>query len=301
MKLRSDNYSAEEFSEWWSPVQFSSSQYCDFLRSSNQKKVAGHWLANLVKSTCKSQTDLNILDLGAGDGRLISAFIDELELLEKNKVSSTTLATLVEPEGELKFFLISLRDRFQSCVHTNLSVYISTAESWLDKHHDEQFDLILLMHVIYYLDPATAERIILNCLKILKPNGIICLSVCHSESWLADFRTYFIKQDPNSAYSNFLTHRPVLNFLTARGISWQCHEVKSNLCLKVRSQKKSNTSQHINITRAEILSFLTKIRADFLHQTSVLKQIDEKIESTKPHSEIVLTDAFICITKAQTV
>jgi len=287
----------------WTRVKFSRSAYLHFTRLSDQKFVEAHWLANQIRPLYENHDDLNhpfrVMDVGTGEGQFIAEILNKLGKLRKGKFHRFISATLIEPDRGFNPILEKLSLQLQSSISCEILINTSTLEAWLDRHMLERFDLILFSHVLYYFDSTTLEQVILKCLERLRPQGIICLIVCHTDSWLAEFRNHLVKMNPAHAIHPFITHNPVLELLSNKGISWHCSDVRSKLIYKGRLENKNASFQKEGVTIEEVLSFLVKVRASVIRKAISQPNFNQLFDPIRLYNRIELKDACIFIESAK--
>ncbi len=116
--------------------------------------ISADWLAQY-----KPEKSLNILDIGAGNGRLMT-----------HMRSAGHTVTGIEPDPDARTIAQS----------SDLKIYAGTAESYPAELQQERFDVIFMIHVLEHcVDPDAAVQ---NAAGLLNPGGILVIETPNNEA-----------------------------------------------------------------------------------------------------------------------
>lgn len=133
----------------------------------------------------------SFLDAGCGNGRLTLEFAPSFDVI-----------TAIEPDSE------RLHQAQNLIAKSNLAGKITFNQQLIQEINEDQrkFDVILLSHVLQHVPIDSLAGIFKKLRKLLKDNGLIIITTCHSHieqdfytySYLKDDQFYETKSDENT-------------------------------------------------------------------------------------------------------
>lgn len=189
---------AEIYSDYWEETPLP--EYIRMWTADSQKQIR---ILNHHASTTQGQP-MHILDIGCGNGFFLKIAQEQGWHIYGTELNPSQCQRL--------------RDEIQCPVYEGNIVSCSLSESF--------FDIVRLYHVLEHVhDPMEDLK---ECFRILKPGGILYVSVPNTGSWLyrvKDFQSYFhLKLKPYKHYAAlhhnwFFTKKMLNKFSTAAGFS----------------------------------------------------------------------------------
>ena len=164
--------------------------YSDFRRSTNAKPEAAKLIAPRLKACfLNRKKNLSILDVGCGDGELISNLLNRLL---SHRPDLQIDLTAIDPEHDVLNLCKKKLQGFPSNVETafkQVGVEPQPAPSLIESLKGQQFDFVLASFVMFWIDDW--EYALDQFLKCLKPGGLLCIILLSREhnKECAEFRS----------------------------------------------------------------------------------------------------------------
>ncbi|MBP9782706.1 MAG: class I SAM-dependent methyltransferase [Candidatus Pacebacteria bacterium] len=231
--------------------------YSSWLKYTNQRDLLELFLTENFHKWCKTNP-ISILELGCGSG---SAAQRIFSILEKNKISYSYLG--VDPyQDQLNRWPQALVEK------SNITLMQGTVESFIPK---QKFDLILIIHALYYVDDLPETLIKVNSLGTTK------LIVHHGEFGINEvqekFRSY-VKSGPNI----ISTYHDVKRVLDSVNIPYELNVVDTKVdirpCHDLKNKDGTNLIKFF-LEHSELPEeTLTQVSAFLKNKGDIIKQDD---------------------------
>lgn len=241
-KGTSINMTTEQHSSYFKEFK----SFCSIYKD-RENHLSEAILEFLQESFKRDKEIYHILDVGSSDGALLEALIKRLPSDTKNRIEINAL----EPDNDA-FFNLKKKFDEEKDMSKNWTVdtYLLTIEDFsLRKNFEGKYDLILLSHVLYHIDPAQWINIISTLKKRLKTQGKIIVILDSYDSPIYQFKkeiTPFLKEN-YYLFGGEISAEMFQKFLIDQEIVCQYHVIESNLLIQ--------RDEGINYLR-NVLSFL---------------------------------------------
>ena len=156
------------------------SPFMAFLKATNEKTILANKISNIVAcNRPKSTENLNILDIGCGDGSMSSMYVKALQ----NKFNQINF-TGIDP---VKYNVSKAIENFKT-IKTQSTFLINTYDH--NFFESQKFDLIIASN-LYYLDIAEIPEFINQTSELLSQTGIMLFIYRGPDDQLLEFRNLF--------------------------------------------------------------------------------------------------------------
>ncbi len=160
--------------------------------------VDADWLARYQPSK-----QLNILDIGAGNGRLMD---------QMSSAGHTVMG--VEPDPDARAI----------ATKNDLAIFAGTAENYPAEIQTKRFDVIFMIHVLEHcVDPHSAVQ---NAVSLLNPNGVLVIETPNNEALGAKMSGSCWRWLDVPRHLNFFTRAGLENLIASSGVTVENQEFR---------------------------------------------------------------------------
>jgi SAM-dependent methyltransferase len=269
-----------------------------FINATTQKKVlSDHLFEHLMGiGTYNRSPTLSLLDVGAGQGAVIRYLLTKLTDGCSENAMFPIQAILLEPAFEFQKYLLSLKNDFGIFPNVKLKIIQSNICNCLNENKKIKFDVILFLFVINYLKNEERVQAILNSYSRLNPGGWLCVTACHTASWIGRLHKSLLPFSYNYSFPEFSSHAKIEKMLISLKLKYNMKIMESDLYIDRPLINIISDNSNFNPV-IKTISFLTKIDEYVLYQNKPKKILEEFADELYLSKSIPLKDVIFWIYK----